>query len=462
MFTENRFDILKKFIILSGLVIISIISSLLISRDYQKGLQVIFWCCMFAGIGAYLIKHLINRDNLFYLFLFCVTIMHILPYSFKYALPLGSCFLIFLGMLVFNNKIMIKNILNTGNGRVLILYVVLNLVLFPFSISKTSSATYLVSFPAIILLWDWTIQHFDSEEKVINVIKVFNFIGVFYSLLGLLILGLKYNGVSLGGSLDYLQLNRFFYYVSSVFPNVNTQGMLLTFTLPCGFYLFLESRKKVCYMLSCMVMGISLFMTFSRSSWGAAAIAVMIMLSYKYRKLKYIFILGFIALALAIPFVMDIEINAGKFSDGLFTLSSRGLLWQAAVKAIADRPITGFGVGNSVEALDMFSIYVMGRTPHNTILRMWVEMGIFGLLIYLSFIYNIVRGFFKRSNKSLLLVTVFAVLTGSLFQQFFETMLLAGLSILGGYYFIFSALFESLVQTENDMEDVYHEDMLPG
>lgn len=452
----------KKVLVLSCLIIISIISSLLIARDYQRGLQMIFWCCMFVGMGAYLVKHLVNRDNLFYLFLFTVTVMHILPYSFKYALPLGSCFLIFLGLLVYNNKIMIKNILITRNGRVLILYVILNLVLFPFSINKTSSATYLVSFPAIILLWDWTIEHFNTEDKIINVFKAFNFIGVFYSLLGLLILFLKYYGISLGGYLDYMRLNRFFYYVSSVFPNVNTHGMLLTFTLPCSFYLFLEGRKKAFYMLSCMVMGISLFMTFSRSAWGAVAIAFMIILSYKYKKTRYIFILGLIAAVGLLPFIMDIEINVGKFSDGLFTLSSRGLLWQAAVKAIADRPITGFGVGNSVGALDMYSIYVLGRTPHNTFLRMWVEMGLFGLLIYLAFIYNIVRGFNKTSKKSLLLVAVFATLTGSLFQQVFETMLLAGLSILGGYYFIFSALFESLTKTHHDKGGLYDEDMLPG
>lgn len=462
MFTENSMDIRKNILIAVSLVIISIASSIYIARDYQKGLQMVFWFCMFAGMGAYLLKNMVNRDNIFYLFLFTITVMHILPYSFKYLLPLGSCFLIFLVMLFYNNKIMIKNILHTRNGRVLILYVILNLVLLPFSINKKTSATYLLSFPAIILLWDWMIQHFDSEDRVVSVLKVFNLIGFFYSLLGIAILGLKYFGVSLGGYLDYLQLNRLFYYVSSVFPNANTHGMLLAFTIPCGFYLFLESRDKRFYTLSLLAMGFNLFMTFSRSSWGAAALAMAIILLYKYRKAKYIGMVAAILLVASLPLVLNIEISVGKFSDGLFTLSSRGLLWQAAVKAIADRPITGFGVGNSVGALDMYSIYVLGRTPHNTFLRMWVEMGVFGLLIYLAFIYNIMRAFHKTNKKTMLLVTVYAAIAGSLFQQIFETMLLAGLSIMGGYFFVFSALFESLTKKQGGLGDEYDESMLPG
>ena len=131
-------------------------------------------------------------------------------------------------------------------------------------------------------------------------------------------------------------------------------------------------------------------------------------------------------------------------------MSSRGLLWDSAIQAIQHHPLSGYGVGNSVAALNQFSIYIEGRTPHNTFLRMWVEMGLFGMLIYVAFLFNIGKDFVRSKNKSLLLVTVFAILVGSLFQQLFESMLLAGLSIIGAYFLIFSALFESLRRSHTD------------
>lgn len=255
------------------------------------------------------------------------------------------------------------------------------------------------------------------------------------------------------------------YDISSVFPNTNTHGLLLSFTLPCAFYLLLKSRDRLFYLACCFIMGINLLLTFSRSSWGATAIAVSIIFFYKFRNMKYVNVLVGIACFAAVMFLIQyipkLQLGSGKFSAGIFSLSGRGMLWNAAYRAIIDRPITGFGIGNSVSALNMYSLNILGRTPHNTFLRMWVEMGIFGLLIYLLFVYNIVRGFFKRENKSLLLVTVFAVIMGSLFQQIFETMLLGGLSMAGGYFFIFSSLFESITEF-NDESGGKYEDMLSG
>lgn len=448
----------KKTAFIFGLAILSVICSFLVAKDYQGGLEKVFWVCILTAMAAYLIRNTTRVDRLFRLFIFTIPFMNMLSFSLKYILPLGVCFIIFLSVLILKRKITVDGILHTKNGCLLFAYVIVNFMVFPYSMNMKTSALYIITFPVLILLWDWIVQFCRDKDNIEGVLKAFNFVGLFFSIMGIVVLILNYMGFSLPQNLSYTKV--YVYYMNSVFPNTNTHGMLLTFTIPCALYLFLESRDKAFYALSLLVMGLNLFLTFSRSSWGAVAIAVAIILLYKYRKMKYIFAILGIGAAISLQSVLDVHIGAGKFSSGLFSLSSRGILWSTALKAIADRPITGYGIGNSVDVLSLYSSIIMGRTPHNTFLRMWLELGIFGLLIYIVFLYNIIHGFFKSGNKKMMLVTVFAIMMGSIFQQMFETMLLGGLSIIGGYFFIFSALFESIL-TMPEVENAGDENMLP-
>jgi O-antigen ligase len=65
------------------------------------------------------------------------------------------------------------------------------------------------------------------------------------------------------------------------------------------------------------------------------------------------------------------------------SLGGRFTLWRAGVKAFAQRPITGYGVGNWRHAVSPW----LGPTPqvaHNSYLSVLVELGLVGLLLYLS------------------------------------------------------------------------------
>ncbi|HBM75431.1 MAG TPA: hypothetical protein DD429_07750 [Clostridiaceae bacterium] len=436
----------KKITFIFGFIILGILCSLFAAGDYQGGLEKVFWVCVLTAMVGYLIRNVMIVDKLFYLFIFTIPFMNMLSFSYKYILPVGVCFFIFLSTLILRRKITVDGILHTKNGRLLFLYVIVNFMVFPYSINMRTSALYNITFPIVILIWDWAVEYSNSKNRIEGVLKAFNFVGLFFSIMGIIVMILNYNGFQLPQHLSYDKI--YDYYMNSVFPNTNTHGMLLTFTIPCALYFFLESkdrRQKGLYFISLLIMGANLFLTFSRSSWGAVAIAGTIILLYKYRKMKYIFIILCISVVLMFQSFLGVHIGSGKFSSGLFGLSSRGILWGTAAKAIADRPITGFGIGNSVDVLDSYSSIIMDRTPHNTFLRMWLELGIFGLLIYIAFLYNIIHGFFKFKGKHMMLVTVFAILMGSIFQQMFETMLLGGLSIIGGYFFVFSALFESMI-----------------
>lgn len=69
-------------------------------------------------------------------------------------------------------------------------------------------------------------------------------------------------------------------------------------------------------------------------------------------------------------------------------LSGREFLWAASVRAIALRPIFGYGPGNNVPAIDTYlsgdGLHFKGLTSHDTWLRTAVEQGIPGLLLLLG------------------------------------------------------------------------------
>lgn len=73
---------------------------------------------------------------------------------------------------------------------------------------------------------------------------------------------------------------------------------------------------------------------------------------------------------------------------GYSSLLARLCLWETAVKAIAARPLVGFGPGTGADAIVPYfegkGAGLSGATTHDTYLRVGVEMGIPGLLVYIA------------------------------------------------------------------------------
>ena len=73
---------------------------------------------------------------------------------------------------------------------------------------------------------------------------------------------------------------------------------------------------------------------------------------------------------------------------GTSSLFARLCLWEAAARAIAHRPLFGFGPGTGTQAIVPYfnglGAGLIGATTHDTYLRVGVEMGVPGLLIYLA------------------------------------------------------------------------------
>lgn len=73
---------------------------------------------------------------------------------------------------------------------------------------------------------------------------------------------------------------------------------------------------------------------------------------------------------------------------GSSSLLARVCLWETALRAMAHRPLFGFGPGSGADAIVPYfygkSAGLSGATTHDTYLRVGVEMGVPGLAIYLA------------------------------------------------------------------------------
>lgn len=122
---------------------------------------------------------------------------------------------------------------------------------------------------------------------------------------------------------------------------------------------------------------------------------------------------------------------------GFSSLFARVSLWRAAVAASEQRPLFGYGPGTDADAivpyLNGVDARLRGATTHNTFLRMLVEMGLPGLLIYLLLMGLAVwyalrllwRGFYAPS------AVLAGTILGLLASQFQGTLLLGGFSFPG-------------------------------
>jgi O-Antigen ligase len=86
-------------------------------------------------------------------------------------------------------------------------------------------------------------------------------------------------------------------------------------------------------------------------------------------------------------------------SDQSVSVSERFKLWDAALRAFVENPITGFGFGDNRGIFDFYyNPWNPGLlTVHSTYLQVLIETGIVGLLILLFFFYCMLRMFWRAA-----------------------------------------------------------------
>lgn len=172
--------------------------------------------------------------------------------------------------------------------------------------------------------------------------------------------------------------------LAGVLGNSLHSGLLISAAMAVA----LARKKSALYIFTALFMIASLFVMKSRSGILCAGLIAFYLFP---RKMIWMsLVAGLIAIVL---FFTQREFLLGKLELDAFTLPStlgRVTIWRSALEAVAEKPITGYGLGNFESAYLLFrhpsSEYLRyGKTTvfaHNGFLQVAVETGLPGLVFF--------------------------------------------------------------------------------
>jgi O-antigen ligase len=185
------------------------------------------------------------------------------------------------------------------------------------------------------------------------------------------------------------ELKRF----AGVHSDPNTLAMTLALAIPMAWYLGMTSQRPVLRWVCRLFIPVALLsigLTASRGGMLAATVALMIvpltMTRLSPGKLVVALLLLTVSGVVAATYVPERAIerlaSTGTEVEDM-SLGGRGGIWIVGVRALALKPITGYGVGSWRRAVSPW----LGPDPqvaHNSFLSLAVEAGMVGLVLYLA------------------------------------------------------------------------------
>jgi O-antigen ligase len=148
------------------------------------------------------------------------------------------------------------------------------------------------------------------------------------------------------------------------------------------------------------------------------------------------FIAIVVILLLALPFVPEGYIErvlspSSYLRSNSDSLNGRLEMWAASLQAIFDHPLRGFGIGNEHGIFDYWKpeLREMLGTVMNTFLQIAMEVGIFGLILFLAFVFMIFRRVFMGRALFIRLGEPDMVIIGTAFLVLLSALLLSWMTV---------------------------------
>jgi O-antigen ligase len=226
-------------------------------------------------------------------------------------------------------------------------------------------------------------------------------------------------------------------------------GVLFCILWAHGLYLFGELKtqpktqlKKIdLYALAftILISAIAIFLSVTRGAWLSIGIGITtITFLYKPKWGKLVILGALISLILAFLFVPTVRDRILEAVHAGEAQGDRINLWKANIQMFLDHPFTGVGYGENVHLLDDY--FEKMNLPansfkshaHNQFLQQLGGTGIFGLFVYLGFLFvlakNALRSWQSFKNQDTLwkalslglFAAVIHILIGGLFEANFE------------------------------------------
>lgn len=274
-----------------------------------------------------------------------------------------------------------------------------------FSVSRTTSVKSVLVFVCFMLGYFLTVNLIRSREWAVRCFVAIAVAATGESLIGIL----QY----LRGDLEtkWIDTNMFTDIsgrITSTLENPNVLAEYIILTLPVLIALLFSAkgfRQKFFAFLVCGVSAACLLLTWSRGAWLGIAVGAILFIMIYHRRSIYLFVAG----AASIPFLTALlpesiirrVTTIGDMADS--STSYRVYIWRATVKMIGDYFAGGIGIGEGAfrAIYPRYSYAGIEAAPHshNLYLQIWLEIGIFGIIIFLAFIFMLLQNNFTHSHE---------------------------------------------------------------
>jgi O-antigen ligase len=368
---------------------------------------------------------LINKLNIFSEFFLYLLIFGITFSNATVETSIGFIILIFL-----IKKFIFRKI-NIPITPLNILLYVFWIVIF---ISFLRSAHFKESIRGTVRILKYTLFYFsvadflkEDKKRLIRLFWALIYISGFSFLNGIFqdIFGFDFLRHRQIDKLDYLHR------INASFVTPNDFGAFIISVLPLTF-LFLSReipKNKKIILFSIFVLGFfCLIRTSSRSAWLGFLIGAIIFFLYFGKRLYILIPLIIFIFFIFSPHALFRITNI--FSLEKNTVWERFQLWKGTWNMIKEHPLLGFGINTYSEYFPKYKPpeYPDIRYTHNSYLQMWSEIGIVGLIIFLSIVFTVLGLAFRNLRKkiklgfrSLILLGLIAGNLGFLIQSGLDT-----------------------------------------
>ena len=260
--------------------------------------------------------------------------------------------------------------------RMLLLMVILAVLFTPFAISPQDSVDTLSdTFFKIVLIFVLIINLVTSHKRL-------------HSLLNLMLICAS--GLALGAIKDFLAgrytKGRIYGAVGGMFDNPNDFAAALALLVPLAVALALSNKRlaRLAYVGCALMLSITVLITFSRGAFlGLVALGGVLLWRLRPR-----FVLVWIAAGLLMVAAVSMMIGSGNRlstildpdSDETGSAQARRLVLQRGALVAVRHSVIGIGMGN----FHHYSVHE--QVAHNAYLEVWAELGMAGLIAYLTLV----------------------------------------------------------------------------
>jgi len=221
----------------------------------------------------------------------------------------------------------------------------------------------------------------------------------------------------------------------STFGNKNLAGHIIVLTFPLLIYYFLNTKKFSSFIFSSFVLIFTFFYIYfaaTKAAWISLFLELIIIISYLfYRNKKFNFNLKKIVIFLLIILLSLKLIESSTYLNNAFyavesavetskdEFSKSGArlnIWRAAFRFIQDSPFVGHGLGSFPHLLNLEGNYHRLIRVHNDIFELIVDLGAAGLILFLFFVYSVLKNQYKilmGKKESIFYFLIFIGLIGT-------------------------------------------------